>query len=220
MSAFDLIIFDCDGVLIESEIIAYQVESMLFKERGADISPEEVGRRYSGTSGDFMLRDLQENFGVTIDEDEFSTAWEKIFWPLALQEMKSVEGVADFINALDHKMCVCSNSSFNHVKRGLEITGIDMFAEAHLFAARDHGAGKPAPDVFLHAANTFEVEPAKCLIIEDSPSGVKGGRAAGIQVAGFVGGNHCTDGHGERLMEAGAGFATHNWNVILDFIHS
>lgn len=218
MSAFDLIIFDCDGVLIESESIAYRVESALFRERGADISPEEVGRRYSGTSGDFMYRDVSERHGISIDPDDFSAAFEKAFWPLAESEMKAVAGVTNFINTLAHSMCVCSNSSFKHIQRGLEITGISTIAEKHLFAAKDHGEGKPAPDVFLHAAGIFDINPDKCLVIEDSPSGVRGGRAAGMSVAGFVGGNHCLAGHDKRLTDAGAEFATADWATIRDFI--
>lgn len=149
MSAFDLIIFDCDGVLIESEWLAYQVESALLRERGVDISPEEVGRRYSGTSEPFMYNDVLETFGVVIDPDDFQKGFTQMFWPRAEQEMKAVEGTIDFIHTLSQPTCVCSNSSFSHIKRGLEIAGIHQISEQHYFAARDFGNGKPAPDVFL-----------------------------------------------------------------------
>lgn len=220
MSAFDLIIFDCDGVLIESEAIAIRVESALFRERGADISPEEVASRYVGTSEAYMYADVEERFGIVIDRTEIRSSFDEKFWPLAESTLTAVDGVSGFVQSLNHDRCVCSNSSLNHIKRCLEIVELGAFDPAHLFAARDHGEGKPAPDVFLHAAKIFDVDPARCLIIEDSPSGVKGGHVAGMSVAGFVGGSHCTDGHDERLTEAGAKFATHDWNVILDFIHA
>lgn len=220
MSAFDLIIFDCDGVLIESEIISVRVESALFRERGADISPEEVAARYVGTAEDFVFNDVFERTGVKIDPVEFNAAHRKLFWQQAEVELTATPGLIAFIEALTHPRCVCSNSSFDHIRRGLAHSGITHIDPAHYFAARDHGAGKPAPDVFLHAAKIFDVDPARCLIIEDSPSGVTGGCAAGMSVAGFIGGSHCTDGHDSRLLNAGARFATDDWDVILDFIHA
>lgn len=220
MSAFDLVIFDCDGVLVESEIIAVHVESALFRERGADISPEEVTHRYVGTSEAFMYGDVEERFGIVIDRTEIRSAFDTKFWPLAESGLTAIEGASDFIRSIAHQKCVCSNSSYDHIHRCLDIVGLQTFDPAHLFAAKDHGAGKPAPDVFLHAAKVFDVDPARCLIIEDSPSGVKGGHSAGMSVAGFVGGSHCTNGHDNRLLDAGARFATHDWNVILDFIHA
>lgn len=220
MSVFDLIIFDCDGVLIESEWLADEVVSMLFREKGVDLSPEEVGFRYTGTSWDFMYTDMKENWGDKLDPEQFGKDFDAAFWPTAEKELTAVSGVQDFIHALAHDKCVCSNSSMDWITRGFEIAKLQGIDPAHRFAARDHGAGKPAPDVFLHAARIFDVFPERCLIIEDSTSGVKGGRAAGMTVAGFTGGSHCTDGHETRLTQAGAKFATPDWDVILDFIHA
>ncbi len=143
MSAFDLIIFDCDGVLIESEIIAVHVESALFRERGADISPEEVIRRYVGTSEAFMYGDVEDRFGIAIDRTEIRSAFDAKFWPLAESELTAIAGVSDFIGSFAHRKCVCSNSSYHHIHRCLEITGLRNFDSAHLFAAKDHGAGSP-----------------------------------------------------------------------------
>lgn len=219
MSAFDLIIFDCDGVLLESEWMADEVVSTLFRAKGVDLSPEEVGLRYTGTSWAFMYEDMKKNYDGKLDPEQFSKDFDAAFWPFAEEKLTAVEGVQDFINTLVHDRCVCSNSSMDWITRGFEITKLQGFHPAHVFAAKDHGEGKPAPDVFLHAAKIFNVNPERCLIIEDSTSGVKGGHAAGMSVAGFVGGSHCIDGHGDRLIDAGAGFATHDWNVILEFIH-
>lgn len=214
MSAFDLIIFDCDGVLIESETIAQRVESALFRERGADISPQDVGRRYTGTTEALMHKDIEERFGITIDPVEISAAFDAMFWPLAERELTATPGVIDFIETLSHDRCVCSNSPSHRIKRGLKIAGIKRIAEDFYFSAPEHGRGKPAPDIFLHAANIFDVDPKRCLVIEDSAFGVQGGCAAGMSVVGFVGGSHCTEGHAKRLMEAGAQIATDDWNDI------
>ena len=218
MNAFDLIIFDCDGVLIESETIAQRVESALFRERGADISPQDVGRRYTGTTEALMHKDIEERFGITIDPVEISAAFDAMFWPLAERELKATPGVIDFIETLSHDRCVCSNSPSHRIKRGLEIAGIKRIAEEFYFAATDHGEGKPAPDVFLHAARVFAVDPARCLVIEDSVFGVQGGRAAGMSVAGYIGGNHSTEGHADRLKGAGAQITTDDWSDIRDLV--
>lgn len=218
MSAYDLIIFDCDGVLIESEAIAYRVESRLFKDLGANITPEEVGQIYSGTSGDFMINDVKERFGIDIDLKDFGEKFNELFWPMARAEMKATPGVIDFIAEISHDHCVCSNSSYQHIINGLEIVGIHTISEDFCFSAPELGRGKPAPDVYLHAAASFGARPDKCIVIEDSPSGVSGGVAAGMTVAGFVGGNHINETHEPRLKEAGASFITDDWSIILEHI--
>lgn len=218
MSAFDLIIFDCDGVLIESEWIACAVESEIFTSLGAPLSPEDVRDRYVGQSEDFTYSDVSSSFGIEIDREACRAVSKERFWERAEIDLTAVEGVKDFIANLKHKRCVCSNSDRPHVLRGIAQTGITGIQDRHCFSSQDHGRGKPAPDVFLHAANVFDVNPSRCLVIEDSPSGVQGGRAAGMKVAGYVGGNHCTSGHGARLTDAGAEFTTDDWNIIRDFI--
>jgi HAD superfamily hydrolase (TIGR01509 family) len=220
MGAFDLIIFDCDGVLIESEWIACGVESEIFTSIGAPLSPEEVRDRYVGQSEDYMYNDVVSSFGIEVDRAALVARRRERFWERAKTELTAVDGVQDFITNLDHERCVCSNSERAHVLRGIAMTGITGLPDHHCFSSQDHGAGKPAPDVFLHAAKVFGIAPSCCLVIEDSPSGVKGGCAAGMQVAGFTGGRHCGDGHGDKLVDTGASLATSDWNVILEFIHT
>jgi HAD superfamily hydrolase (TIGR01509 family) len=218
MSAFDLVIFDCDGVLVESEWIACAVESEVFTKLGAKLSPEDVRDRYVGQSLDYMYDDVSASFDIEIDRASCEARSKKLFWERAQTDLTCVDGIKEFIASLEHKRCVCSNSNLAHVLRCIAHTGIEGLPKAHCFSSQDHGRGKPAPDVFLHAASFFNVAPDNCLVIEDSPSGVKGGVAAGMTVAGFLGGNHCTDRLGHRLIEAGAQIATTDWNQIREIL--
>lgn len=220
MSDFDLVIFDCDGVLIESESIAARVESALFQERGADISTEYVFTHFTGTSEEFMFAHVLENFGVKIEPEEFSDAFGRGFWALAEEELTTTPGVLAFIDDLTHDHCVCSNSSHNHVTRGLEIAGIRSIPDHHCFSARDLGRSKPEPDVFLHAAAQFGARPERCLVIEDSLSGIRGAHAAGMTVAGYHGGNHCQTNHPDKLMTLAPFLITDDWRDIQDLLKS
>lgn len=220
MSAFDLVIFDCDGVLIESEIIAARVESALFRERGADISVADVFANYTGTSEDFMYAHVLENYGVRIDPQEFSDAFRRDFWAAAEEDLTATPGVRAFLDDLTHAHCVCSNSSHDHIRRGLGLAGLDSIPAQYCFAARDHGRSKPAPDVFLHAAKEMGAPPARCLVIEDSLSGMTGALAAGMTVAGYHGASHCQPNHPEKLQTLGPALVTDNWNHIRDLLNA
>lgn len=199
-----LIIFDCDGVLIDSEIIAAQVNAEILTGYGYPITAAEMNSRFVGLTGDQIVGQIEEELGRTLPSDFKDKADEEI--DLRLKSVKSIAGVHELLDALDAPRCICSNSGSKRLKVSLEATGLWSRFKPYVFSAPEigEGRGKPAPDVFLHAAKTFEVDPREVIVIEDSVPGVTGATRAGMRVIGFIGGAHSWPGHGESLMEAGA----------------
>ena len=200
-----LIIFDCDGVLVDSEIIAARVDAGLLTEAGYPISAEDVGTRFAGMNWDKIVAAVEEEMGRSIPEEIVGRAEKELDIRLAA-EVKAVEGAHAALDRLDFARCICSNSSGERLKLTLTKTGLYDRFRPYIFSAREvrEGLGKPSPDVFLHAAETLEFEPHRTAVVEDSVVGVKGAVAAGMRVVGFTGASHSWPGHGEALMDAGA----------------
>ena len=208
----DLVIFDCDGVLADSEIIAARVEAQLLTAAGFEITPEELAQNYAGlTFKDIMLRIEQEAhilFKATmIDEAE------KLVDRRLAREVRAIDGAREAVLSVRAKRCVCSNSSAARLDATLTRIGLKPFFEGATFSAVDIPSGrpKPAPDVFLHAAQAMGANPAKTFVIEDSVHGVTGAIAAGMRVIGFTGASHTHPGHADLLTEAGAETVIHRW---------
>ncbi|OCW55636.1 HAD family hydrolase [Hoeflea olei] len=205
MPGFDLIIFDCDGVLVDSEIIAAQVESKLLTEAGFPIEPEEMAERFAGLTWKDILFEVERQSSIPLSA-QLIDASEKILDKKLATEVQPIDGVAEAIARIGGQRCVCSNSTRHRLKAMLARTGLDRLFGDHVYSARDLGEGrtKPAPDVFLHGAAQFKVDPSNVLVVEDSVHGVQGAKAAGMRVVGFTGGSHSFPGHAEQLTEAGA----------------
>jgi HAD superfamily hydrolase (TIGR01509 family) len=199
-----LTIFDCDGVLIDSEIISAEVNAEHFREIGFEISAAEINERFVGMTGPQIMAVIEEEIGRAVPED-FETRVEAEI-DRRLARVKPIAGVHDLLDLLDGPRCICSNSSSARLRLSLEATQLWDRFRPYVFSAADvrQGRGKPHPDVFLHAAETFAVDPATVVVIEDSATGVTAASAAGMRVIGFVGGAHTWQGHAERLMDAGA----------------
>ncbi len=197
-----LTIFDCDGVLIDSEILAAQVHAELLTELGLPMSREEVITRFTGLTHEQLAAMLTRQLGRPLPEDYRRRATVEI--DRRLEAVKPIPGVHALLDGLSGPRCVCSNSGPERLKISLSAVGLWARLEPHIFSAPALGRSKPAPDVFLHAARVFGVEPRDALIVEDSSHGVEGGVAAGMRVIGFTGGGHSWPGHAEALREAGA----------------
>ncbi len=200
----ELVVFDCDGVLVDSEAIVIDVEAELLTEGGFPITADEIAERYVGLSYPDMMRGLETRFGRAVPaslsqevQDRAVEAFEGRLQP--------VPGMAEVLAGHRGPRCVASSSDPARIDRSLELTGLARhFDPAHLFSATMVANGKPAPDLFLHAADAMGTRPSACLVIEDSPSGVIAALAAGMSVVGFVGGGHARPSLGRRLAEAGA----------------
>lgn len=198
-----LVIFDCDGVLIDSEVLAQRIEVEVLTAHGFPVTLEEVAARYLGISGAAMFADLGVRFGrpvpdVTIEELHARIA------AACETELTAMPGIHGLLDRLSAPACVASSSRPERLAHTLGLTGLHHRFAPHIFSATMVANGKPAPDLVLLAARTMGTPPAQCVVVEDSIPGVRAGVAAGMRVVGFCGGGHCPPGHGDRLREAGA----------------
>lgn len=213
MPAFEALIFDCDGVLVDSEVIAIQCEREMLAQWGLEYEFEAFVQRFVGLHNrDFhiALRADAQAAGLTLPDD-FGTALHANNWKRYETDLTAISGVLDVVNAFQGLQAVASSSEADKLVRKLEITGLhDTFAP-HVYSSDLVANGKPAPDLFLLAADRIGARPETCLVIEDSVNGVKAARAAGMTAWGFTGGGHADAGLARRLTEAGAHgvFASH-----------
>lgn len=205
MAGFDLILFDCDGVLVDSEIIAAKVESKLLTEAGYPISVEEMGERFAGMTWKNILLSIEKEVDIPLSASLIDKSESLLDQRLA-REVKIIEGVLFALSRLTIPRCICSNSSSARLEMMLTKVGLKEAFAPHIYSAKDLGAErvKPKPDVYLHGAAQFGVDPKKCLVVEDSVHGVEAGRAAGMRVIGFTGASHTYPSHADRLTDAGA----------------
>lgn len=200
-----LYIFDCDGVLVDSEIIASQVDSELLGEIGYEITPEEVSHRFAGLTTRAIGEIVEQEIGRDLPEDFFARTKAEIDRRLA-NELLPVAGAHDLLDMLDGPRCVCSNSSMHRLQLSMEKTKLWDRFRPYIFSAVEVGdkTPKPSPNVFRHAMEQFAVEPRQAVVLEDSTFGVAAAKAAGARVVGFTGGKHTWKMHADVLTEAGA----------------
>ena len=202
MSAPTLVIFDCDGVLIDSEVIACRVDAECFARIGIAITADDIMARYVGTSAAVMFADIERRFARQLPPD-FAATLNANLAAAFDRELVPMPGVEVALQACSGR-CVASSSAPDRLRHSLRATGLLRHFDPHLFSATQVPCGKPAPDLFLFAARSMNVPPEDCLVIEDSVAGIAAARAAGMRVFGFAGGSHCGNDHGERLRAAGA----------------
>lgn len=205
MAGFDLIIFDCDGVLVDSEIIAAQVEAKLLTEAGYPIDAAGVAERFAGMSWKDMLLTIEKEADVPLQASLLDST-EKLLDEKLARSVKGIPGVTQAVARIDLPRCICSNSSSRRIKSMLTRAGIHELFAPHIFSAKsiENIQTKPAPDIFLHAAKSMDADPAQTVVLEDSVHGVEGALTAGMRVVGFTGASHTFPSHADRLTEAGA----------------
>jgi len=186
---YDLVIFDNDGVLVDSEPISNRHLAAYLTELGHPTSYEDSIRDYMGSAMHRIHELVLERTGQRLPDDFDDVFHARVFAAFE-RELKPVAGVADVLEELASDgvpYCVASSGSHARIRVGHRTTGLDRwFDDARIFSSQDVGRGKPAPDLFLHAAARMGVEPARCVVIEDSPLGVQAGVAAGMDVYGFT----------------------------------
>lgn len=183
----ELVIFDCDGVLVDSEHIAVRVEVSMLAELGWPLTADEIVERFVGRSHAHMVAAIEAELGRRL-ADDWENPFQQRYRDAFAAELAPVEGVVEALDALSVPTCVASSGSHDKIRYSLGLTGLyDRFA-GRIFSIDDVRAGKPAPDLFLHAAQRLGVEPAACAVVEDSRYGVEAARAAGMRAYGYAGG--------------------------------
>ncbi|WP_426440702.1 HAD family hydrolase [Bradyrhizobium genosp. P] len=199
----DLVIFDCDGVLVDSEELSCRCLSDALGQIGIEMSSEQVLRLFLGRSTAAVIEYCRDA-GRLVPENFLTDLTGRVRETFQ-SELKPIQGVGAVLADLGLPHCVASSSDLERVRFSLELTGLAAYFGQRLYTSQMVQRGKPAPDLFLHAAGEIGCEPRRTLVIEDSVSGVMAAKAAGMKVWGFVGGAHyrSRDGNG-LLREAGA----------------
>ncbi|MER5398483.1 HAD family hydrolase [Streptomyces sp. NPDC002599] len=183
----ELVIFDCDGVLVDSERIAVSVQVALGATLGWPLTSEEVIAWFIGRSH----ADIHAQVAARLGE-ETAAVWSKRFEELHGEavdsELDPVEGISEVLTSMTLPACVASSGSHDKMRHTLGRTGLYGYFAGRIFSATEVGRGKPAPDLFLHAARRMGVDPSACAVIEDSRPGVQAARAAGMRAFGYAGG--------------------------------
>jgi len=196
-------IFDCNGVLVDSEAIVANVAAQELNRAGFVVAPEVIARFFAGRRPTDMLADIEAATRRRLPPNFASTLASATKQRLRA-ELRAMAHVSHALTWLRGPKCVASSAPLDRVRTSLESTGLLRFFEPYIFSATDVPNGKPAPDLFLYVAARMRVQPADCLVVEDSPAGVSAAFAAGMVPIGFIGGSHANPSLGAQLTQAGA----------------
>jgi len=191
--SIELIIFDCDGVLIDSEIISARILIDLLSGLGIEVDIDYVRENFLGRSFPKVATEIRESFGRELTAD-FEETYRSRLASAFRTGLRTVSGVEQVLSGLAVRSCVATSSSPKRVAMSLDISGLAGFFGDRVFTASQVSRGKPAPDLFLFVADQMNSDPARCLVIEDSMPGIQAAQAAGMHVWRFVGASHLRGG--------------------------
>ncbi|WP_185035514.1 HAD family hydrolase [Streptomyces candidus] len=187
-------IFDCDGVLVDSERLCVKVDALIVADLGCVFSEAEIIEKFVGSSAEVYTAAIEERLGRPLPKD-WLQAYEHLYEAAFVAQLTAVDGVEEVLTRLTHRagsavpVCVASNGPRDGIRKNLELASLTRYFEPQaIFSAADVPRGKPAPDLFLHAARSMGVPPERCAVIEDSAYGVRAARAAGMRAFGYCGG--------------------------------
>lgn len=201
-----LVIFDCDGVLIDSEIIAARAQSRALAEHGIAITPQEAARRFAGIPDADMWQTLQDENARALPAD-FPRQYADRLQETFRQELRALPGVRETLAALRQRgmaYCVASSSTPPKLEAALKLVGLWEEFAPNVFSTAQVAHGKPAPDVFLFAARQMRTAILECVVVEDSVPGVRAARAARMRAVGYIGASHNGPDQRKRLLDEGA----------------
>jgi HAD superfamily hydrolase (TIGR01509 family) len=211
-----LVVFDCDGVLVDSEVLAVEIEAELLRAAGIRIDVAGVVDRYVGLSEADMVAAIADEFAVELD-DAFAEERRRRLLEAFRTRLEPVVGIVEVLERIQSPTCLASSSDHQRIAASLATTDLlGHFPDDRRFSATDVSRGKPAPDLFLHAASRCGHAASDCVVVEDSPHGVAAAVAAGMAVIGFGGGRHHTPAFGVRLLDAGAPCVVPDASALVD----
>jgi HAD superfamily hydrolase (TIGR01509 family) len=208
-----LIIFDCDGVLVDSEPLAARAYERVYEKHGmSGVGTDIIAQCIGMKQADIIAR-IKELTGHQFPAHADDDIWAETKL-LFTEELKPTKGILPFLDSLAIERCVASSSSVERINHSLGVTGLARFFGSSIYSSSMVKRGKPAPDIFLYAAEKMGAQPSDCVVIEDSPFGVEGAVAAGMTAIGYVGGGHTYPEHGARLSACGAAAICADWNAV------
>ncbi|MBI3429195.1 MAG: HAD family hydrolase [Actinobacteria bacterium] len=182
-----LIIFDCDGVLVDSEVISIAIDQDLLAELGWKVSQNEIVSHFVGRSHAHFIKVVEEHIGRKLPDD-WEVAYQRIYREALTRNLQPIAGITEALDLISNPTCVASNGSHEKMRFTLGLTGLLPRFEGRIFSASDVLHGKPAPDLFLHASKTLGFPAKHCLVVEDSVAGVEAALAAEMKVIAYAGG--------------------------------
>lgn len=198
-TAQPLVIFDCDGVLVDSEPLSVKVLVEQLNQRNVEIDETQAYAQFLGRSLSTVAQILHDEYDHSIDA-AFLADLRHHLYDRFRAELQPVMGIADTLDALEWPRCVASSSQPERIRLSLSLTGLIDRLEPHIFSASMVPRGKPAPDLFLYAAIAMGADPSQCIVVEDSPAGIEAAKRAGMTVFAFVGGSHAgVPGYHDRI---------------------
>ena len=201
----ELVIFDCDGVLVDSEIIGIRIEVDLLRPAGFEISAERMTERFAGMSWKDILTIIEHESGLRLMDALLDKTEVELDERLPM-EVQATRGTLEVLEGLSYPHCVCSNTKMPRLEAMLAKVGFKQFFGSNIFSAKELGEGrsKPKPDIFLYGAERMGFAPSDTVVVEDSVHGVQAAHAAGTTVIGYIGGSHTFPNHAKNLRDAGA----------------
>jgi HAD superfamily hydrolase (TIGR01509 family) len=215
---FEAIIFDFDGVIVDSEALANSVLAEVLTERGFPVSAEESIARYCGLRWSDCHSKIEQESGLVFDSDELGAAVDSAV-AARTAEMPAIDGIEPFLKSQRHRLlAIASSSETWWLEQTLKRLGLDSFFGDRLFSAGGFPRGKPHPDIYLHAAEQLGVAPGSCLVVEDHPVGVAAAAAAGMTVIALLAASHIREGHEEKVRAAGAHHVARTYAEVAEIV--
>ncbi|MEO1222982.1 MAG: HAD-IA family hydrolase [Pseudomonadota bacterium] len=199
----ELIIFDCDGVLVDSEAMIRMAHHKMLAAHGVEVSASALMRDFAGLRGEEIAREVEKMFQVRLPPSYPETVRQWLFEAYPSQ-LRAMNGAHQVLSRIRQTCCVASNAPMRLLDRALTSVGMAASFQDRLFSADDVASGKPSPEIFHYSADQMGVHVSRCLVVEDSVAGVKGALAAGMAAVGFVGGRHCSRETAGQLLDVGA----------------
>jgi HAD superfamily hydrolase (TIGR01509 family) len=183
----ELVILDCDGVLVDSERLSIGIDVAILRELGWNLTEAEIVERFVGSSDAFFRREVEAHLGRPLPAD-WEAQVEGRYRAVFETDLRPVDGIVGALEQIGHRTCVASSGTHEKIRFTLGLTGLYPRFAGRIFSATDVAHGKPAPDLFLHAAARLGVAPSACVVVEDSAFGVQAARAAGMRALAYGGG--------------------------------
>ena len=215
------LIFDCDGVLVDSEAILIDEEMAFLRQFGVQIERASYIRRFSGTAlthWEAMISDLVAETGAPRPSQEAFRALEANTDQKLKDSLTAVAGARSFLETITEPRGVASSSTPEQLQWKLKRTDLQHFFGEHVYSTTTVAQGKPAPDLFLYAADKLNTKVANCIVIEDSANGIRAAKAAGMLAVGLTAAQHCSPEHHALLQENGADFVAGNYQQLATYL--